>query len=229
MEETTTATTPQDGAEASAQPVGGEQQAAAQPQEPTSQEQPAQANDEYAAWLVSKGLTPDSDAAQKAAQMAYNSEKLMSKATQEASELKKSLTQVPQQPQDGSGVDPVLGEFIQDYRRDKLINGFKESHPDWKQHEPAMAEILGQVTPSGHTVSQLVNAGYMSLDMVYATAKGSAPVNTEQIKTQAQQEVLQTLANTQRAGGGNAQASNTNPQAPVSDPVLEGIRKSRGQ
>jgi len=121
-----------------------------------------------------------------------------------------------------------MSEFIQDYRRDKLINGFKESHSDWSQHEPAMVEILNQVTPSGYTVSQLVNAGLMSLEMVYATAKGLAPVNTDQIKTQAQHEVLQTLANTQRAGGGNAQASNPNPQASTEDPITVAIRKARG-
>lgn len=233
MEPTTTVATPPDGAGAPAQPVGGEQQPAAQPQEPTSQNQPAaQADQEYAAWLQSKGLTPDSEAAQKAAEMAYNSEKLMTRATQEASELKKSLTpSAPVQP-DGQQGDPAMQEFIQDYRRDKLINGFKESHPDWNQHEPVMvAKLQEQVnTPYGvFSRSQLVNAGFMSLEDVYAMAKGSAPVNTQEIKTQAQNEVLQTLANTQRAGGGNAQASNSNPQAPVEDPVLAGIKRSRGQ
>jgi len=233
MEPTTTVAAPTDGAVVTAQPVEGEQQPAAQPPEPTSQSQPAQANDEYAAWLASKGLDPAAeDAFSKAAQMAYNSEKLMSKATAEASELKKSLTQPVAQPEDGSGTDPVMSEFIQDYRRDKLINGFKDSHKDWQQHEPKMAELLQEPVNTAYGVytrSQLVNAGLMTIDDVYYRAKGSAPVDTEQIKTQAQQEVLQTLANTQRAGGGNAQASNPNPQAPVADPILEGIKRSRGQ
>lgn len=229
MEPTTTVANPQDGAGAPAQPVEGAQQPAVQPQEPTSPSQPAQANDEYAAWLASKGLDPSAqDAAEKALQMAYNSEKLMTKATQEASELKKSLTLPTQQPNQASGVDPMMSEFIQDYRRDKLINGFKESHQDWAQHEPAMVEILNQVTPSGYTVSQLVNAGLINLEMVYGAAKGSAPTNTEQIKSQAQQEVLQTLANTQRAGGGNAHASNPNPQTQATDPIVDAIRKARG-
>lgn len=230
MEPTTTVATPPDGAGAPAQPVEGVQQPAAQPPEPTSQGQPAQANDEYAAWLTSKGLDPSAaDATEKALQMAYNSEKLMSRATAEASELKRSLTPPATQPsQDGSGADPGVSEFIQDYRRDKLISGFKESHSDWNQHEPAMVQILSQVTPSGYTVSQLVNAGLMSLEMVYASAKGSAPVDTTQIQTQAKQEVLQTLANTQRAGGGTAQASNSNPQASTEDPITAAIRKARG-
>jgi len=224
---------PEPGAGAPAQPAEPAQQPAAQPTEPQSQSQPAQVgaqpDAEYAAWLQSKGLQPDSDAAQKAAQMAYNSEKLMSKATAEASELKRSLTQpVQSQPQDGTQGDPVMQEFIQDYRRDKLINSFKESHSDWNQHEPAMVQLLGQPSPSGYTYSQLVNAGVIGLDTVYAMAKASAPANTGQIRSQAQQEVLQTLANTQRAGGGTAQASNPNPQASTEDPITAAIRKARG-
>lgn len=233
MEQPQPTAAPIDGAAAAAQPIEGAQPTAAQPVEPQSQSQPAQADDEYAAWLASKKLDPTAqDAFEKAAQMAYNSEKLMTRATMEASELKKSLTPPPVQPQDGAAGDPAMGEFIQDYRRDKLIGGFKESHPDWNQHEPAMvAKLNEQVnTPYGvATRSQLVNAGFMSLEDVYAMAKGSAPANTEEIKTQAQQEVLQTLANTQRAGGGNAHASNSNPQAPTIDPVTAAIRKSRGQ
>lgn len=233
MEQTTTVAPPEGGAGAPAEPAEGAQQTAAQPPEPTSQSQPVAQADDTAAWLQSKGVDPnDPEAFQKVAQMAYHSEKQMTKATQEASELKKSLTQPPQQPEEGSGVDPVMSEFIQDYRRDKLINGFKESHPDWNQHEPAMVSKLQEAvnTPYGvYTRSQLVNAGFMSLEDVYAMAKGSAPVDTTQIQTQAKQEVLQTLANTQRAGGGNAHASNSTPQAPVEDPVLAGIKRSRSQ
>jgi len=89
MEPTTTVATPPDGAGAPAQPVEGIQQPAVQPQEPATPSQPAQADQEYAAWLASKGLDPAAqDATEKALQMAYNSEKLMTKATQEASELK---------------------------------------------------------------------------------------------------------------------------------------------
>jgi hypothetical protein len=223
---------PVEGAVATAQPPEGAPQPAATPPEPTSQSQPAAQADDTAAWLQSKGVDPtDPEAFQKVAQMAYHSEKQMTKATQEASELKKSLTPPTQQPQEGNGADPMVSEFLQDYRRDKLINGFKESHPDWNQHEPAMVgKLQEQVqTPYGvFTRSQLVNSGFMSLEDVYAMAKGSAPVDTAQIKTQAQQEVLQTLANTQRAGGGNAHASNPNPQAPTTDPITEAIRKARG-
>lgn len=220
-------TEPAGGAGAPAQPETASQEPAVQPQQPQSQSQPAQADD-TAAWLQSKGVDPnDPESFQKVAQMAYNSEKQMTKATQEASELRKSLSpETPQYDPTGQG-DPMMQEFIQDYRRDKQINSFKQSNPDWSQYEPAMVDILGTTAPNGYTYSQLVNAGYMSLDAVYTMAKGTAPVNTEEVKTQAQQEVLQTLANTQRAGGGAAHASNSAPQT-SSDPIMDAIRKSRG-
>ena len=122
MEDSTTAQLPDNGAEASAQPVQPVGEAAAQPQEP-AQGQPAQA-DETVAWLQSKGVDlSDPEAVRKVAQMAYNSEKQMTKAAQEASELRKSLGSEPFAPQ--AGVDPTMQEFIQDYRRDKQINSFR--------------------------------------------------------------------------------------------------------
>lgn len=228
-EQTTTVAAPAAGAGTTAQPDTGGQQTAVQSQD-QSQGQPAQ-TDDTAAWLTSKGVDPtDPEAFQKVAKMAYNSEKMMSKATQEASELRKSLTpSQPQQPQQGAQGDPAMQEFIQDYRRDKLISGFKESHSDWHDHEQAMVGVLNRVSPSGYTNSQLVNAGMLDLETVYAIAKASAPDNTNQIQTQAKQEVLQTLANTQRAGGGNAQASNPNPQAANEDPINAAIRAARGK
>lgn len=224
MAETTTDDGFGDGATTVAEPVEETQQAAAQPQEPAPT-QPAQA-DETAAWLATKGIdTSDPEAIQKLAKMAQNSEKLMSKATNEASELKKSLApSQPQQPAQAGQTDPMMHEFIQDYRRDKLISGFKEAHPDWAQHEPKMAEILNEASPSGYTYSQLVNAGLIGLDVVYTMAKSAAPTNVGKIRSEAQQEVLHTLANQQRAGGGTSHASDTNPKAPAEkDTFLKGF------
>jgi hypothetical protein len=195
---------------------------------PTSQE-PAQVatgvDPEYTAWLESKKLDGTSENAfEQAAKMAYNSEKLMTKATQEASELKKSLTGPEPVAQ---GQDPGMGEFIADYKRDKMIGSFKESHADWKEQEPKMAELLTQQvnTPDGtYTRSQLVNAGYIALEDVYSMAKGSSP-DTEAIKSGAKQEVLQQLANTQRAGGASPNASQSNPQAPNADTALDAFKR----
>lgn len=228
MDPTTTVATPPDGAGAPAEPVEGAQPTAAQPQEPT-QSQPAQADD-TAAWLQSKGVDPsDPEAFQKVAQMAYHSEKQMTRATQEAAELKKSLTPTVQ-PGQIQG-DPMVAEMYQGWKTDRMLTEFKESHPDWTEHRGAMSGLLGEAVNTQYGVftrEQLVNAGLLTLHDIYLQAKGSTPVDTTQIETQAKQEVLQTLANTQRAGGGNAQASNPNPQASTEDPITAAIRKARG-
>lgn len=236
MDPTTTTATPPDGAGAPAQPVEGAQQPAVQPQEPQPQSQsPAPAdnddNFDYEAWLQKRNIDPATPDGQAYIAKAWRGmEQKMHQTTMEASELKKSLTpQAPPQPQ--AGADPAMSEFIQDYRRDKLIGNFKSSHQDWDQHEPAMVQKLNEPVNTSYGVytrSQLVNAGLLSLEDVYTMAKGSAPVDTTQIQTQAKQEVLQTLANTQRAGGGAAQASNPNPQASTEDPITAAIRKARG-
>lgn len=210
MENTTTEEPIESGVEASTQPAEVENQSAEQPQEPV-QETMSQApsEDDTATWLSSKGYNPnDPDSVMKLAKSYREAEKLALSKAQEASELRKSLGSEPILPQNGT--DPTVHEFIQDYRRDKQITSFKEAHPDWNQHEPAMVDILSKTAPNGYTYSQLVNAGFVALDDVYIMAKGKAPVDTQQIQSQAKQEVLQSLANTQRAGGGNAHASNPN-------------------
>lgn len=222
------------GATAVAQPTEVVPAPAATPTEPASPT-PAPSQDDTAAWFQAKGVDPsDPEALHKVAEMARNAEKLMTKAAQEASQLKQAMT--PQAPVSTGeplpGVDPRLGGFIEDYYRDKQINDFKGRNPGWEQHEQQMVELLNQPVQTNYGVftrEQLVNSGVLSLDDVYAIAKGSAPVDTTQIQQAAKQEVLQTLANTQRAGGGNTQASNSNPQAPVADPILEGIKRSRGE
>ncbi len=229
MSEPTTATPPDNGAGAPAQPDGGQQQAAAMPQEPQQpQSQSPQTSDndayDFEAWLQQKNIDPATPEGRQAIAKSWRGlEQKMHQTATEASELRKSLTpqQQPQpQPQYDPSMgaqrsDPALQEFIQDYRRDKIISGFKESHQDWQQYEPKMAEILGQVAPSGHTYSQLVNGGVLDLEMIYAMAKSAgAEANQAQVQAEAQHQVLQTLANTQRAGGPNAQASGGVPSAP---------------
>lgn len=208
-------TAPIEGVEASTQPVEAQVEAV-QPQEP-AQETQAPSVDDTAEWLSKKGFDPsDPDSVLKMAKSYREAEKLALTKAQEASELKKSLTPEPSlNPQTFD--DPNLAavsEFAQEYKRDKQLNAFKEAHSDWNEYEPAMVNVLQSAvsTPYGeYTRSQLVNMGIISLDDVYAIAKGSAPVDTEQIKSQAQQEVLQTLANTQRAGGANAHAMSATP------------------
>lgn len=230
MEETTTVAPTDGGAGAPAEPAKVEQQPAEAPQEPESQT--AQV-DETAEWLQSKGVDPtDPEALTKLAKMAFNQEKLMTKATQRASELEKSMNQPQQQAgEDETGMDRINAYIARQERKEQL-DTFKQSHPDWQKYDESMGSLLEQPLETVYgtvTRRDLIDSGLLTLDDVYAMAKGQTPVDTSQIQAQTRTEVLQTLANTQRAGGGNAHASETNPQAPKVDPVIEAIRRSRGE
>lgn len=217
MDGTQPNTNPDAGVEASTQPVEATPVAAGQT-EGTEQQQ---VSDDTLDWLSKKGFdVANPDSVLQLAKSYRESEKLAVAKAQEASELKKTLSPSEAQPivpPYGTQSDPMMQEFIQDYRRDKQINAFKDSHEDWQEQEPTMVSLLQEPvsTPYGeYTRSQLVNMGILTLNDVYSMAKGSAPVDTQQIKTQAQQEVLQTLANTQRAGGTTSQASSASPSTP---------------
>jgi cytochrome c556 len=229
MDETTTSAPPVEegaAAQAPAQPVQTDGSGAAQPQ--TQVTEPS--NDDNLTWLQSKGVDPSSpEAVTKLAEMYRNAEKQLSRVSQEASQLKKSLTPSQQPISGDSAAEPAINEFIADYRRDKMLNSFKESHPDWSQYDSTMGQLLEEAvrTPYGvFTRSQLVNEGLLGLEDIYRMAKGASPVDTEAIKQGAKQEVLQTLANTQRAGGATTHATNSTPQEQA-DPVLQAIKRSR--
>ncbi len=222
MEETTTAEPTDGGVEASTQPAQVEQQAAAQPPEPQSQA----GTDDTAAWLQAKGLNRDDpEYADKLLKMAFNQEKLMTKATQRASELEKTLNTSTSQPSNDG-----MQEFIQEYRQEKMVNNFKQSHPDWQQYDSPMTELLLEEVPTAYGTfprRELVSAGLMTLEDVYVMAKGKS-FNVDSIKADTKNEVLQQLANQQRAGGASSNAIQSNPSKPEVDPITEAIRKSRG-
>jgi hypothetical protein len=227
MDETITAPPANDGAAPlPAQPPEPGQSAAAQPQPQANVTESLEpSSDDNSSWLQSKGIDPDSpEAVAKLAEMYRNAEKQMTQATQRASELEKSM-QTPQ-PQGGD----IMQEFVQDYKRDKMVREFKDNTSDWKQYDSAMGKVLQEVvnTPYGqYTKSQLVNEGILSLNDVYLQAKGSSPVSNESIVNDAKQEVLQTLANTQRAGSATPNASNSSPQSQSKDPIVEAIMRAR--
>ena len=220
---------------APAQPTEPVTATAGAPQEPITQPQDATAApsvDDTADWLSKKGIDPkDPEALNKIAKSYREAEKLAMSATREASELRKSLAPEPQyDPAQAGQTDPTVNEFIQDYRRDKLISSFKQSHQDWQEHEPTMASLLNQQVNTAYgamTRSQLVNAGIISLEDIYTMAKGAAPADTEKVKAETRQEVLQTLANTQRAGGGAGNASTPGMSPPEKSIFQQGIDMSR--
>ncbi len=203
MEPTTTEPTINPGVEEPTQPAVAEVPAASP--DPASVTEPTEpSTDDNSSWLQSKGIDPTSpEAIAKLADMARNAEKLMTTKAQEAAELKRSLqTATPESDDD-------MKQFLADYKRDKMISSFEQSHPDFKELEPAMAGLLNNKTPSGYSLGELVNAGVLGLEEVYTMAKGATDV--ESIKKAAQQEVLQTVANKQRAAGNIPNATNSAP------------------
>lgn len=184
---------------------------------------PHGADEETVKFAQAHGLELDSPNAVKAAKIAKDNQAEFQRAQQKASQLDKSL-QTQQQPQ--QGIDPTMQEFIADYRRDKMLNQFKESTPDWKEHEPVMVEKLSEVvsTPYGnYSRSDLVNAGLLSLNDVYAMAKGSVQAPPQENVT----DVLQSIANKQQAGSVQGNAINSAPPANVTDDFLEGVKRNR--
>lgn len=233
MEETTTAAPENTGVEASTQPAAPDAQAAEQPQteQPT---QSAPSEDDTAEWLVKKGLDPkDPEFAMKIAKSYREAEKLALKSAEKASQLEKSLSQ-PQSSLE-EGVDPnmaAITSYIQRQEQKERLNDFKQAHPDWQQYDTTMGELLTEPLQTMYgevTRKDLIDSGLLSLEDVYAMAKGATPVDTTEIQAKTRTEVLQTLANTQRAGGATAQASVSNPKTPDADPIMEALRKSRGE
>jgi hypothetical protein len=221
MDEPTTTPSPENEGGLQPQPDDQAQQVAAVSQEPSNVQQPQEPSedDNSIEWLVQqKGVDPTSpDAIEKVARMYREAEKRMHDVTTKASQLDKSL-QAPQQSDE-------FKEFISDYKRDKMLNQFKDSTPDWREHEPVMVEKLAETvnTPYGvYTRSDLVNAGILTLHDVYAMARGSAP----QQKSEDVQQVLRSIANKQLAGANTPNAIKSTPSG-APDPILEAIKRAR--
>lgn len=227
MEETTTPSPAEaTGAELPAQPVQPQEQEAVQPQTQTAPTEPS--SDDNLDWLKSKGVDPSSpEAVAKLAEMYRNAEKQMHQTTQKASELERAVQQVA--PLDEPDTDPAIAEVLGElrtFRTERTLQSFKQSHPDWEQYDLAMGEALYETTPSGESRLEMFNRGQLTLDDIYALVKGRTDTS-QSVRDETRQQVLQQLANTQRAGGVQAHATDASPEQKATDPILEGIRRAR--
>lgn len=220
MEETTTVPVEEAGANAlpveQTAPTAENTENHAQDQEAGATALPA--NDEkLVKFAESHGITLDSESAIKAAKIAMDNQSAYQQAQSKTAQLEKSLQTQP--------TDNVEADRVQRMEREFGLMKFKSENPDWKEHEPAMVEKLSETVQTPYGVfprSELVNAGFLSLNDVYVMAKGASAQPQESVK-----DVLQSIANKQRAGGVSANAVNSAPSA--SDPVLEAIKRSRGE
>lgn len=159
-------------------------------------------------WLQSKGIDPnDPDALQKALNMAYNSEKLMSKSRQQSSALEKQVSQAPQ----------VEGASLN--RTDLLVGAmlFKQSNPLTEAQDSKMGEYL----TSNPQKLQMLQHGLLTYEDIYqiSGAAGMGQPDPDVLKSQGRKEALQQLANKQAAVAPRGNASAGTNTAAV-DPIL---------
>lgn len=231
MEESTTDAAVQDVQALDAQPVI-EQPAEAETSssEPTqtqeSHDEPAQTDNSTESeasrtftpeWLQSKGIDPnDPQAFEKVANMAYNSEKLMSKTRQQATELEKQMQSLPETQYSD---DPLVQEALSVARRAETTIQVAQ----WKQERgitSAEDQKLGEYVSSNPNLGQLYKSGALTLDNLYAMFRADT-TDTAAIKQQGAKEALEGLANKQRTTAPTGSAVSSAPAPGVTKDNVE--------
>ncbi len=216
MEPTTTdPSVVEPGAETSAQPAAPAEpeSAATQPNEPIiNEEQPEEPSaDDNSKWFESKGIDPNSpEAVSKLAEMYRNAEKQMHQSTAQASELRKALDSgdTAGQSLDPESFDmdnPVVAQLVEEINTMKsyqanqaltsTVKDFFASNPDAQQYEATMANMVTE----DENLGALVKGGYLSMDKLYAMAKGSDASRETDLKQAGGKEALERVASKQQA------------------------------
>jgi len=224
MEQTTTDASAQDDQALDAQPV--EEQAEAvqtvdsEPQQPESSDdgsgegEPEEADNSQSKtftpeWLESKGIDLSApDAAEKLANMAFNSEKMMSQTINKtkSSELEKSVQVKGDGVSQQSTTDMVLGALL-----------YKQTHPELTSEQD---NAMGEYINSNPDAKLKLSYGLYDYDDIFVKSgayKLGQP-DASALKKQGSQEALQQLADKQRATAVRGNASTTT--------VPQGVTKS---
>lgn len=188
----------------------------------TEEQKPEQTDnsEDDAEWLAKKGIDLEApDAAAKLAKMYRNAEKAMHKNGQKASELEKKLQEQPVDVDtDNPLVERLANEVVLMKRADAVRN-FKSEVNLTPEQEAKMVSYISE-NPS---MSELVNAGYLSLQQLYKLS-GAGEIDPDTVKAQGGQEALEKLASKQRATAPKGAASNSNgTSTPKDDPFLAGF------
>lgn len=199
-----------------------EQPAATEPAEPTTtQTEPDEApsgSDENLEWLKNKGIDPsDPDAIGKVAEMYRNAERQMHESTAKASNLEKSLKTTPAAD---SSPDEDLIARVQRMETAQNVNAFWTEHPEAKQYEEKMTEIV----TSRPEIGQLVNAGYFSISDLYNLARGGDANRDEGLMAKGGKEALEKVAKKQQAKAIPGSAVSSDLSLPEEDPVLSVLK-----
>lgn len=234
MDESTTDATVQEQAPVEAQPEEQHAEAEIQPtSEPTTtDEQPAEEpatettgadnskdDFDFEAWLEKKGIDPATPEGKAAIAKSWRElEQKMHQTTQRTSELEKALQSTPAEQQ---STDPAVQQALETAAAVKLELEVER----WKQQNkitPQQDEAIGDYLTQNPNKAYMLKNGYLTLDDI-AAMSGALNQSTEDVKTQASREALESLANQQRASAPKASAST---QTPVeTDPILEELLK----
>ena len=219
MDESTTQDAPQSSEEAqiTEQPIVEEQQEAANgtsddtnqneneetQESEQSENSSAESKEATEEWMKSKGLDPtDPEAFKKAANMAFNSEKLMSRTQQKSNlELERQLTSQPPQVSDDPQVQALANEVF-NLRMQQTAKDFIANNNVNPEQKSQFIEFLR----NNPDKQQLVDYGYMTVDEAY-TLSGVGKSDTNAIKAEGGRETLEKLANQQRASSPTSNAA----------------------
>lgn len=200
--------------------AGGAEQSTEQNQV-TGAEALPEKDDKLASFAKGQGiddLSSLNDREKSLLKMAYDSKADRDRVANEASKLQKDISVQP--THNGTEVARVAAMEAQ-----LALMNFKSTHTDWQEHSDAMNTLLEEPYTTAFGTfprKEYIQNGLMTYEDVYFRAKANNPVKQENVE-----QVLQSIANKQRAGGGLANAINQSPKAPDKDPVIEAIRKSR--
>ena len=175
-------------------------------QEAPTDKEPAQADNSTVEWLKKKGVDPSSpEAIEKVAEMARNAEKAMHEKAQKARELEKSTEiKAEEIPADATPQD-IDNVRVRNIEMRQELNDWRMNNPDKRDYEEAMTQVLNE----DPAIKAMVREGYMSIDKLFAMAKGLDSTREATVKSQTKRETLEELAQKQQAAvpQGNAVAS----------------------
>lgn len=220
-ESTTTEATAQDTGALDAQPVAEQQTEAVSstteepnfddPDEgtatPAAEPATADNSNEADAWLAAKGIDPKSpDAVQKLAEMARNSEKLMTKSTQERAQAQRELQSAFQKQGQGQN---DLETQVNNLKLNQMARDFVDSHPNDREN----MQGFGKFFKENPHIMQMAETELLTMDQAYAIYQ-SSPAQADKLREEGKHQALQNLADTQRAAAVEGSATSPEPTTP---------------
>lgn len=201
--------------------------ATAEPSEsqPDAESAPA-VDDKLQKYAQSQGISLDSPGAIKAAEIAMKAQSEATRNYHKASELEKAANISPEQVPADATPQEVDNVRIRNMELKMDVQAWKMQNQDKLALEGEMVKVLADPKKKA-----MVQEGYLSLDDVYAIARGAAPDNSEAVKSQGKREALESLRDKQQAAvpGGHATNPSVTPkEKPFHELSIDEMRQRLG-